>query len=125
MPKHSPLKLVSGGAGFKVIGKLGGQRAHVQFDGYFEGEPVTWDAWVYTLQGWYEASGETQAKTLQQFIEVGDCTDGKREITVGLAVAAIDRRVVRMAMIMVRQYRLLKKGRHEFGRTQRFGAGQA
>ena len=120
MVEDSPLKLVSGGTRFKAIGKLGGRRAHVQFSGAFEGEPVTWDTWLYTLEGWHETDEGRQSSRLRQFIDVGDTSGQMRDLTVCLAADAIDSKVVQMAMIMIRQYRLLRHGRHEFGQALDF-----
>jgi len=115
------LRQVSGGTRFRQIGRLGGDRGHVVFDGTFRGDPVTWDVTLYTLRYFHARRCEQSCHAndvvseLRQFIEVGEAGRSGRSLEIGLAVDAIDRRTVLKAMIMIRQYRRLHEGRHEFG----------
>ncbi len=80
-----------------------GRRAHIRFRGPFEGGEVTWEATVLSLSG----EGD-------QFIEVGEPTAHGRALTVGLRVAAIDEPTLRKTVVMIRRYKRLRRGRHEF-----------
>lgn len=91
----------------------GGASLRLRFRGPFEGHTVTWIATLHALaataaEGRGPASGSS-------FIEVGDERAGGIPITVGLPVAAIDLPTIRKAIIMIRRYRRLRRGRHEYG----------
>ena len=96
---------------------------HVRFTGPFLGRQVTWDASIATLEHEYRARQFSRppgdAVELRQFIEVGDEDNGMRTLRIGLNVAQIDEPVIRKTIIMVRQYRRLREGRHEYGEPWR------
>jgi hypothetical protein len=82
-----------------------GQRAQIRFRGPFEGREVIWDATVLRLAG----------EGRSQFIEVGEATSPQgRALTVGLRVAVIDEPTLRKTVVMIRGYKRLRRGRHEF-----------
>lgn len=89
---------------FEAVSELGGGAAHVRFTGTFEGTGVIWDAKLQRL-----APGE------RRFIDIGEPADGRVPVTIGLPVARIDHPTVLKAMVMMRQYKRLQRGRHEFG----------
>lgn len=92
-------------APYEVI-ELGGDGrwARIRFTGPFEGREVTWDATVLSLAGC--APG--------QFIEVGAPTPYGLALTVGLKVAVIDEPTLCKTVVMIRRYKGLKRGRHDF-----------
>lgn len=79
----------------------------VRFIGRFEQQDVVWDAELIALA----ASGVAGA----QFIEIGAPTVRGVPIRIGLSVAAIDRPTLLKTLVMVRNYKRLRHGRHEFG----------
>lgn len=92
-----------------------GDWAEIEFEGRFQGRAVIWRATVMTLAQYafqYGLSGP-----LRGFIDVADAEDeaGVRSLHVVLPVKDIDPPTLRKAVIMVRQYRRLRVGRHEFG----------
>jgi uncharacterized protein (UPF0218 family) len=78
--------------------------ARLRFTGPFEGAPVVWEARVRRV-----GVGESR------FIAVGDRTAHAVPLEVGLDVAAIDEPTLRKTVVMVRQWKRLRAGRHEFG----------
>ncbi len=91
----------------------GGAFLRLHFRGPFEGRPVTWLA---TLRATAAPGPERSIGGLAaSFIEIGDDTPEGVPITVGLPVATIDEPTIRKAMIMIRRYRRLRRGRHEYG----------
>lgn len=102
-------------APYEVIESDGdGRRARIRFTGPFEGRVVTWDATVLSLAG--RAPG--------QFIEVGTPTPYGLALTVGLQAAVIDEPTLRKTVVMIRRYKGLRRGRHDFlpGATTRLVA---
>lgn len=97
----------------ELLGSPGGEKLRLRFDGRFEGKVVRWDATLFTPTAWAEARGEEEP--LRNIIEIVD--KGKNRITLNLClkVKCIDRPTVRKAVMMVRQYKRLRCGRHEYG----------
>lgn len=94
-------------------------RVRLRFSGKLEGEPVMWDATLLTLERVYRESGRRGGE-LRNFIEVGNQGPDGLRITVGLNVARIDTPTIKMAIMMIRQYKRLRPGRHEYGEARRF-----
>lgn len=94
---------------------------HVRFTGPFQGRQIIWDTRIVTLE--YVSrelqSGQSRGDrpVLRQFIEVGSAANGTRMLRIGLNVERIDEPVILKAIIMIRQYKLLREGCHEYGQT--------
>ncbi len=86
-----------------------GEVLRLRFKGPFEGRQVTWNA---TLRALGASRGTDQADASANFIDVGDDTPDGITLTVGLAVERIDLATVRNAIIMIRRYKRLRRGRH-------------
>jgi len=95
----------------ELLGPLGESTLKLRFHGPFEGRRVTWDATFCTLTACNLAHPPPQ----QNFIEIGEEHAQGMSLTVGLNVTAIDAPTVRKTMMMIRQYKRLARGRHEFG----------
>lgn len=78
--------------------------AELRFVGPFRGAPVVWHAHVRRL-----------APGARRYIEVGARGTAHRALEVGLDVAQIDEATLHKTVIMVRQWKALRGGRHEFG----------
>ena len=94
--------------------------AHIRFTGRFHGKNVIWDATVLTLAYYYRChtggnSDATADRVLRQFIEVGRAAGNIYRLVVALRVAQIDTPTLLKTVIMIRKYRYLAIGRHEFG----------
>lgn len=90
---------------------------HIEFEGLFEQRPVRWRATIVTLarKPGIDASG------LRQFIDIdphGITAEGTLAVRVGLAVDQIDGATIQKTIIMIRQYKRLRRGRMEFGPPQ-------
>ncbi len=83
------------------------------FSGPFQGEIVIWDATFISLAT--RQAGEKPDDLRRNFIDIGDHTAHGIALTVGLNVACFDLPTIRKAMLMVRQYKRLARGRYEFG----------
>jgi hypothetical protein len=109
-------RLEAAGRDYELLGPLGGDAARVRFVGQFQGDEVVWNACILTLrrvqQGMQPGGNGTG---LRQFIEVGQVSGGEGEVKVALNVPAIEAATVRMTMLMLRQWKRLGPGRHEYG----------
>ena len=97
--------------------------AHIHFTGPFEGRTTLRDARVMTLAHYRKLAGAT-APALRQFIEAGPEQEQLRRLIIGLNVAQIDTPVLLKTIIMVRKYKRLHRGRHEYGNACSTAAGQ-
>lgn len=96
---------------YTLLAPLRTDQAHFTFDGPFEGRTVTWDARLMTLG--YAAGSIPGAH--RPFIEIGATTSIGRALTVALDIPQIDEPAILRTIIMIRQYKRLRRGRHEFG----------
>lgn len=94
-----------------LLREAGDEEARLCFTGVFEGQPVVWDCRFLTLQ---------RARVLglaadRDFIDIG--APGRRGLSlcVALDIPSIDEPAIRKLMIMIRNYRRLRRGRYEFG----------
>lgn len=88
----------------QLLGETGRDSLRLRFQGPFEDRLVTWDAMLRAL-------GTAGACN---FIEVGEDGPGGIDLSIGLRVASIDEPTVHKAVIMIRQYKRLRRGRHEW-----------
>lgn len=99
------------------------QYAEFVFDGSFNGKPVRWRCHLETLAC---AASKSRRRLLRQFIEISpQLTTDTGEVLelpvhVGLNVPEIDASVIEKTRIMIRNYKRLKVGRHEYGDTFEF-----
>lgn len=97
----------------ELLDALGGSTLRLRFPGPFEGRTVTWDATFLALAA---REGCTEAATsVGNFIEIGEDGPNGIPIRVGLQVARIDVPTIRKTIIMIRRYKRLCRGRHDYG----------
>jgi hypothetical protein len=106
-----PRDVAQHGVRYQLLEPLTAGRARFRFAGPFEGREVVWEATLLAL-GALPASGERQA-----YLEIGIRGPETTPIEIGLDVAALDEAAILRAIIMVRQYRRLCRGRMAFGQS--------
>ena len=84
------------------------QHAHLKFTGPFQGQLVVWDCRFATLKA-------SQAQ--RNFIEIGPPQASGVPLKVGLSIAHIDTPAIQKMIIMIRNYKNLCSGRHEYGES--------
>jgi hypothetical protein len=84
--------------------------AEFRFIGPFRGRSVIWDARLSVLPP--SAKGTPPPR---QFIEVMERDSLNYDLDIGLAVSRIDTATILKTIVMIRQYKRLRPGRHEFG----------
>ena len=104
---------------FELLTALGEEACHLRFTGPFQGKLIIWDAYLQTLS-YYVSKHSLPSHSARQFIEVGNSGERGRLIRIGLNLPRIDEPVVLKSLIMVRQYKRLAPGRHEFGESLHF-----
>ena len=92
---------------YQPLTPLGGPEARIRFQGPFRGETVTWEATLIAQRGSHPPQ--------PNFIEIPSGNFDSHPILIGLDVTAIDHPTILKTMIMVRNYKRLAVGRHEYG----------
>ncbi len=109
--------LRTAGLDFLVLEETEAQ-ARVRFVGRFQGEDVVWDCRFVTLdeeRRRYEVPGALTAQPMANFIDIGSPGATGVPLRVGLELERIDHPAILKMMVMIRNYKRLKPGRHEFG----------
>jgi hypothetical protein len=92
-----------------LIDQRDDQHAHLKFTGPFEGRLVVWDCQFATLNA---------LQAPRNFIEIGPPQASGVPLSVGLSIARIDTPAIEKMIIMIRHYKNLGAGRHEYGESQ-------
>lgn len=98
-------ELAEKGREFLIDDWPGPDEARIRFIGPFEGEPVVWKAQLCAL---------APDSADPQYLDIGPAEADGVPLEIGLAVPAIDEAAMLKTVIMVRNYRRLRPGRHEF-----------
>ncbi len=114
--------------GYALLEPLTPVQARFRFRGPFQGREICWDATFLTLENYHARQpASADPVTRRPFIEIGAVDSDPRPLTVALDIPHIDEAAILRAIVMIRQYRRLHVGRHEFGLAREFppaaGAG--
>lgn len=94
---------------------VGAEKVIIEFAGTFEGKSVVWHATIVALN--------TQpSQNLAQYIEVSEAEHDNNtglSMEIGLFVQRIDEPTITKVIKMIRQYKNLHRGRHEFSGTNK------
>lgn len=106
---------------YELLAPVTEHHAQIRFGGRFAGQKVQWQASILTLRHYQRIHAPTACE-LRPFIHIEsvDCTTQEGIVTVALDVTCIDHATLLKTIIMLRQYKRLQLGRHEFGQTRRF-----
>ena len=104
------------GTGFIYTAPAQENCAQIRFIGSFEGRSVIWDATIVTLEHRHATGGgHERAHPDSQFIEIDEGDGDIRKVSIGLQLDRIDEQAILKTIIMIRKYKRLHAGRHEFG----------
>ena len=109
MPGNWPKDIEQHGTRYQLLEPLTGISAHLRFEGTFEDRSIVWDARVLAL-GPLPENGARRA-----YLDIGPDGPDTTPIEVGLDVTRLDEAVILRTIIMVRQYKRLRRGRMAFG----------
>ena len=88
---------------------------------HFQNQDIVWDTTLVTLAHYRTMQPESaQTSACSAFMEIGDETACGRAIRVALEIPRIDEPVILRTIIMIRQYKGLRPGRHVFGEPRPF-----
>ena len=99
---------------YTLIEQVNKQYAHIKFEGPFQGKTVTWDTHFYTLDG-YSSINNEETNITKQFIHIKESNADTMELTLALNIPEINTPNILKMMIMIKQYKNLAIGRHDYG----------
>ena len=102
---------------YTLIQQKNSQHAHIKFTGSFQGQTVTWDTHFFTLNG-YSKEKNISAIGSKQFIDIEAVDVQNMSLTVVLNIVKINNPSILKMMIMIKQYKNLSIGRHEYGNSK-------
>jgi len=94
---------------FELVGQPGPGQVRIRFAGRFGGRDVTWDATVIALDAY-----PRRHRHSPQYLDIGPAHGARVPITIGLHVAILDTPTLTKTVVMIRNYKRLREGRHEF-----------
>ena len=104
---------------YELLTPLPASSATVRFEGPYNGKTVQWNLQLYTVEAYFfnpaKHVEQVFGKTPRQFIYIGEQGDGMHDITVAMAVPKIDEQTLKKVLIMIRNYKRLRPGWHEWG----------
>ena len=101
-------------------------QARFAFTGSFQNQEIRWDTTLITLAHYHAEQPKSAQPTVRTgFLEIGGETAHGRAIRVALDIPVIDEAAILRTIIMIRNYKRLHPGRHEFGIPHTFPPGTA
>lgn len=121
MTSPYPLAREFQGISYSLLAVPGAEQARFTFSGRFEDQELIWDATLLTLARYHAEQPDAGQSVLRSaFLEIGGETAHGRAIRVTLDIPVIDQAAILRTIIMIRQYKRLRPGRHEFGEPRVF-----
>jgi hypothetical protein len=104
------------GQAFLFCEEAGDQQAHIRFTGPYQGKDVVWDCCFVTLARESQQADRGSSEADKSFIDIGEPVVSGVPLRVGLALQRIDLPAIQKMIVMIRNYKRLRQGRHTFGR---------
>ena len=103
------------GQSYLLLDQADNQQARVRFIGPWQGHDVVWDCTFVTLAcEWAQVVNDVSPAT-SCYIDIGSAGDNGVLLRVCLDLPGIDLPAIRKMIVMIRNYRRLRSGRHDFG----------
>jgi len=119
-------EMIREGKPYIALEPPGGTRIRIRFIGPYLGKEVIWESTLMTLEEFYcNLYGSTEQLTatpvkLRPFIDISRARGNSMLLTAVLNIGVLDEPAVQKTIIMIRNYKRLREGRHEFGEAREF-----
>ena len=121
MTQPYPLAREFHGVHFSLLAPPESSQARFAFTGIFQNQEIVWDSTLLTLAHYHAQQPESAQPVVRTaFLEIGGETVHGRTIRVALDIPRIDEPAMLRAIIMIRNYKRLQAGHHEFGEPRIF-----
>jgi len=104
------------GQDFLLCGEADEQQVHVRFTGPWRGREVVWDCHFITHAHELDKTVPASIEGQHNYIDIGEPSARGIPLRVCLELPRIDLPAIRKMMVMIRNYRNLRPGRHTFGK---------
>jgi len=105
-------KLEASEENFILESEIPAGKVYLQFEGVLEGVAVVWHACVQTVKEYSKNSHVDEDP--KQFINI-EIKDGLHKLDIALNIKQIDQAALERTIIMIRKYKMLRIGYHEYG----------
>lgn len=127
MAEKIAAELATSGDDYRLLHRQSATSVHIQFSGVFQQQTVIWDAVIQTLDDYFNHQlaaklAPGQSVDLKQFIEIKPGAN-LLQLQIALNLAEIDDAAIKRSIIMIRKYKRLHVGRHEYGDVHRYSSG--
>lgn len=121
MTQAYPLARERHGIRYTLLAAPDSGQAHFTFTGRYQNHEIVWDARLLTLARYHSGQpAASQPVVRSAFLEIGGTTSHGRAIQIALDIAEIDEPAILRSIIMIRNYKRLRPGRHGFGEPREF-----
>lgn len=97
---------------YLIVGELPSNKVYLQFEGRLNGNAVVWNACICTIN--HYAQRYVVDTDPKQFIDI-KIEDEIFWLKIALNIKQIDKAAIERTIIMIRKYKRLQIGRHEYG----------
>lgn len=127
MAEELAAELAQSGEDYRLLQRFSPTSVHLQFTGVFQQQLVVWDAVIQTLDDYFNHSLAVklvpgQSVQLKQFIEIKP-DENVLHLQIALNLTEIDDAAIKRSIIMIRNYKRLHIGRHEYGEAHTYLSG--
>jgi hypothetical protein len=121
MTQAYPLARELHGICYTLLAAPDSGQAHFTFSGRFQNREIVWDASLLTLARYHSGQpAASQPVVRSAFLDIGSAGAHGRAIRIALDIDQIDEPAILRSIIMIRNYKRLRPGRHEFGEPREF-----
>jgi len=113
-------ELVKSGKNYLALTPIPALKAHIQFVGKLQEQEVLWDTTIQTYASHLTENPPAKSSKpleIRSFMQVEPPKDGVSALKIVLAVPMIDEPTIKKTIIMIRCYKRLRVGYHEFGKN--------
>lgn len=110
-------ELIKSGEDFIVLSPIPASKVRLRFIGRFNNEEVLWDTIVQTLTSYNSDEERSIISRSPALMQIDPDEDKVYKLKVALSVPVIDIPTIKKTIIMVRGYKRLTLGLHEFGKN--------
>jgi len=103
------------GQAFLFCIETDGQQAQVRFTGPYQGKDVVWDCCFVIVARESQRADSGSPEPNENFIDIGEPVACGIPLRVCLNLDRIDLPAIQKMIVMIRNYKRLRQGRHRFG----------
>jgi len=117
-------RLIIDGLEYELVKRISDDCVYIRFTGPFNDAQVVWNAKIQTLQAKFrhhknDVEAGIDQTSFKQSIDISE-KDNSYNIDIALNLKEIDEAAIKRTIIMIRKYKRLHPGHHEYGEAMTF-----